>query len=156
VFWHKRRDDLLKNKVLNIASALLFIVGIFLIFHAFQDFINPTSLHEGFLDVTNSQISAFSQNVTDLLTLLYQVNGVRLFAMGLFFCVMSLVPYRKGEKWAWYSMLGIGGFGLIGTLVLVYAYIAIQDPTFLYGSIVLIVLWAIGMVLPVKEIFGKK
>lgn len=40
-------------------------------------------------------------------------------------------------------------------LVLVYAYIAIQDSFFLYGSIILIVVWAIGMVLPVKEIFGK-
>lgn len=145
----------MKSRILNVASALIFIVGIGCLVHALQDIFLEASMDEGFLDVSLSQIRNFNPDVMDKLTLLYQFNGLRLFVMGLFFCVMSLVPYRKGEKWAWYSMLGIGGFGLIGSLILVYAYIAIQDSFFLYGSIILIVVWAIGMVLPVKEIFGK-
>jgi hypothetical protein len=146
----------LKSRILNVASALIFVAGILCLVHALQDIFLAASMDEGFLDVSLSQIQNFSPDVMGKLTLLYQINGLRLIVMGSFFCVISLLPYRKGEKWAWYTMLGIRGFGLIGSLVLVYAYIAIQDPTFLYGSIVLIVLWAIGMILPVKEIFGKK
>ncbi len=146
---------MLKNKILNIASALLFIVGISFVFHAFQDFINPASLHEGFLDVTNSQISAFSPNVLNLIIALYQFNGVRLLAIGLFFCVTSLISYRKGERWAWYLMLGAGIFGLIGQLVVLYMYSPIMNSLFIPANIFVLILWAIGMILPVKEIFKK-
>ncbi len=121
----------------------------------FQDFINPTSLHEGFLDVTNSQISAFSQNVTHLLTALYQFNGVRLLAIGLFVCVVSAMPYRRGEKWAWYLLLCAGGFSVVGDLVVLYLYSSIMNTLFIPANIFMVVIWLIGIILPAKQIFKR-
>ncbi len=144
----------MKITTLSIASLLILLVGIGCIVHALQDIFLATSMDEGVLDVTLSQIRTFSSEVMDKLTLLYQFNGLRLFATGLFFAVISLLPFRQGKKWAWYSILVIGGFSFIGQLVLLYAYNGILNSSFLPGGIFLAVLWGIGTALPAKKIFS--
>jgi hypothetical protein len=133
---------------------LLFIVGILGLITALQEIFTASFVDEGLLGVTASQIRVFSPNVMDKITLLHQFSGVYLLGMGLFFCVISLLPFRKGEKWAWYSMLAIGALGLFGQLAIVYVGTAILGAFYLPASIVLIILWAVGIVLPAKEILS--
>jgi len=67
--------------------------------------------------------------------------------------ILALLPYRKGEKWAWYTQLVIGGIALIGQLVIVYIAGNLLPSYMLPFNIVLIILWLIGIILPIKEFF---
>jgi len=39
-----------------------------------------------------------------------EMLGMVMLLASLLLCVITLIPYRKGEKWAWYALLVIGGF----------------------------------------------
>ncbi len=141
------------SRILNVASGLLFIVGIIGFLHGLQILLLAGSVNEGLFGVTISQIRAFSPNLMNEITVLQQFEGLYLLGMALFFCVMSLMPYRKGEKWAWYSMLVIGGLALILQVILIYTGLAVMASYDLPAALVLVILWAIGTVLPAKEFF---
>ena len=85
-----------------------------------------------------------------------QFSGFYLFGCGLFFTPIALVPFRRGEKWAWYTALIAGGIALLGQLALVYIAGAALDSMFLPASIILVVLWAIGIAISAREILTKK
>ncbi len=142
----------MKSRILNVASAFLFVVGILGLATAIRDLTVPVD--EVTLGVTVSQISGFNPNVMGLIAHLYQSVGVYLLGMALFFCIVSLMPYRKGEKWAWYSMLAIGGIASIGNITLSIVATGVIASFYLPAAILLLVLWAIGIVLPVREIFS--
>jgi len=75
----------------------------------------------------------------------------------LIFSVVSLVPYRKGEKWAWFTALGIGGLTILGQLVLIYIGVEkVISPSYLLPlAIIMVILWIVGLALPAKEILSK-
>ncbi len=140
------------SKVLTLASALLFVVGLVGIFSALMFMTAP--LDEATLGVTVSQIRGFSPNVMGLITHLYQSVGIYLLGMGIFFCVVSWVPFRKGEKWAWYSMLIVGGVGAGGQLVFAYLADGVIASFYLPSAAMLLVLWAVAIVLPIRDVFS--
>jgi len=108
-------------------------------------------LDEEFLGVTVSQIRDFSPKLMDVIQNLIQITGLYLFSGALALCFISLLPYRKGEKWAWYATLVIGGTAAIGGQILFVTTFSIP-PGIL--DIALVILWIVGMVLPAKEILG--
>ncbi len=141
------------SRVLNIASALIAIVDIIGVVYALQNlFLIP--IDEGLLGVTVSQIRAFNPNVMDQITLLYQFMGLYMFGTTSSAAIIALLPYRKGEKWAWYTQLVIGGIALFGQLVLVYIAGNLLPAYMLPFNIILIILWLIGIILPIKEFFS--
>lgn len=82
-----------------------------------------------------------------------QLSGFYLFGCGLFFTPIALFAFRKGEKWAWFTALISGGIALVGQLVLTFLA-GSNVPSFaLPAAALLVVLWAVAMVLPVKEVF---
>jgi hypothetical protein len=138
------------SRVLNVASALIFIVAIIGVVYALQDLLVP--IDEELLGVTVSQIRAFNQNVMDQITLLYQFTGLYMLGTTSTSAIIALIPYRKGEKWAWYTQLVIGGIALFGQLILVYIAANLLPAYFMPLSIILIILWLVGIILPAKEI----
>ena len=141
------------SRILNIASALIFIVDIIGVVYALQNlFLIP--IDEGLLGVTVSQIRAFNPNVMDQITILYQFMGLYMFGTTSSAAIIALLPYRKGEKWAWYTQLVIGGIALFGQLVIVYIAGNLLPAYMLPFNIILIILWLVGIVLPVKEFFS--
>jgi hypothetical protein len=70
----------------------------------------------------------------------WQFSGFYLFGCGLFFTPIALIPFRKGEKWAWYTALGAGGIALVGQLILVYLIGSVVDSAFLPASLMLVIL----------------
>lgn len=111
-------------------------------------------VEEGLLGVTVSEIRAFNPNVMDQITHLYQFTGLYLLATGLSSVVIALIPYRWGEKWAWYTQLVVGGLALFGQFIIVYIGSALLPAFYLPLAIILIILWLVGMVLPVKKILS--
>ncbi len=84
-----------------------------------------------------------------------QFSGFYLFGCGLFFTPIALIPFRKGERWAWYTALVAGGVALVGQLVLVYMAGSALDAIFLPASLMLVVLWAIAIGISAKPVLGK-
>ncbi len=111
-------------------------------------------IDEGLLGVTVSQIRAFNPNVFNQINLLFQFTGLYMFGTTSSAAIIALLPYRKGEKWAWYTQLVIGGIALIGQLVLVYIAGNLLPAYMLPFNVVLIILWLIGIFLPIKELFS--
>ena len=148
------------SRSLNVASILLFIVGILGVLYGLQRMFLPSLermfqptlyLDEELLGVTVSQIRDFSPKLMDVIQNLIQITGLYLFSGALALCFISLLPYRKGEKWAWYAVLGIGGTAAIGGQILFVTAFSIL-PGIL--DIALVVLWIVGMALPAKEILS--
>ena len=129
------------SRVLNVASALLVIVGIMGVIFGLQDIlIGPV------------ESALYTQG--DKLTLTYQFAGLYLLSLSLSLCIISLLPYRKGEKWAWYTVLVTFGFALLGQLVLVYIGTDLLPSYYLPASIIILIIWLSGLLLPVKEFFS--
>ena len=141
----------------NVGSALLFIVGILGIIYGLQELLLIGYLDEELLGVTASEISAINPNLLDSMKLESQFEGLYMLSTALFFCLVSLIPYRKGEKWAWYTALGIGGLAIFGQLILIYIGVEkVISPSYLLPlAIIIVLLWIVGLALPAKEILSK-
>jgi hypothetical protein len=144
---------------INVGSILLFILGILGVLYGLQRILLPSLtnlfqptlyIDEEFLGVTVSQIRDFSPKLMVVIQNLIQIVGLYLLIAALSICFISILPYRKGEKWAWYAMLVLGGTFMVGSQILfvtTYSVLGILDIT-------LVILWIIGLVLPVKEILS--
>jgi hypothetical protein len=148
------------SRSLNVGSALLFIVGILAIVYGLQRMLLPSlpnlflpalSIDEEFLGVTISQIRDFSPRLMVVIQNLIQIVGLYLLTTAISACFISLLPYRRGEKWAWYAMLVLGGTIIVGgqyLFITTYSVIGILD-------MVLVILLIIGLGLPAREILKK-
>ena len=148
------------SRILNVASALLIVPAIIfgaveLPFLFFPDVSNLAD--EEALGVTYAEIREFSPALVDAIQLTLQFGGLAIVALAVAWSVISLGPYRKGEKWAWYAMLGIGGIFLSGFLIIIYigTTLGIYPIIGITLAIIYFILWGIGLALPAKEIFGK-
>lgn len=108
-------------------------------------------MNEELLPPTISQIRDFSPKLLDFMIYVNRFFGLVALFGSLFFCVISLIPYRKGEKWAWYAMLVIGVIYWVPGLILTYIGMAAHASV----SIILVILWIVGLALPAKEILHK-
>ena len=119
------------NKILTVASTLILIGTILAILLGLQELFTKTTM-EG------------------------QFSGFYLFGCGLFFTPIALIPFRRGEKWAWYTALSAGGIALVGQLILVYLAGSALDSLFLPASLMLVTFWAIAIAISAKEVLIAK
>lgn len=110
-----------------------------------------TMMNEGLRPGTVSEIGALGQNLLEFMTFTTQMLGLVMLFASLLVCVTALIPYRKGEKWSWYAMLVIGGIYVFGALIFTYIGMTSHAPV----TILMVILWIIGLALPAKEILGK-
>ena len=148
------------SRILNVGSALLFSLGVLgmlsglrrILLPSLTNLFQPTLyIDEEFLGVTVSQIRDFSPKLMIVIQNLIQIVGLYLLTAALSTCFISLLPYRRGEKWAWYAMLVLGGTVTVGGQILfiaTYSVLGILDMA-------LVVLLIIGLSLPAKEILKK-
>ncbi len=145
--------------ILNVASVLLSIVSILvlvgsltMIFLPFSD----TSLSEKELGGTLSEIRDFNPKLVDNIELNVRVRGLYLLILALSLSVISLIPYRNGEIWAWYAELGIGGIWLSGFFILCYIGVKrdLYKRSWIIISTTMLILWIVGLALPAMEILG--
>jgi hypothetical protein len=137
---------------LNIGVALIFVVGSISGFFGVYSMFSPLSVmlsNEDLLGMTVTELYNFSPNVVAYMELYHQLYGVYLLSFAVVLWVISLIPYRRGVKWAWYATLAIGGLALLGQLILAKKMVSTTL------SSILIILWIAGLALPAKEILGK-
>jgi hypothetical protein len=133
---------MVKSKTLTIASVLLFIIGAWNILGGLWALFLSTGYLELWMKMYGAPVSQ-----TDFMIHMDQVYGLHTLGIGLFVCVIALIPYRKAEKWAWYTILVVGGILMLGMLVLWTPHAPI--------SVIFVILWIVGLVLPYKQIMGK-
>lgn len=143
------------SRVLNVAAVLLVIVALGGIVYALQSlFLAPSdSEFQELFGLTISEVRAFNPNLMDKITLVYHFDAVNMLGLSLSLIFISLLPFRQGKKWAWYAVLVIFGVGLLGQLILVYTNANVLTSFYLPSSIVLVILWLVGLLLPIKEFF---
>jgi len=96
---------------------------------------------------------ASNPKTAELYMITKKLWGVTMLLIGLLIIFITQKSYSKGEKWSWYALL-IAGITLWGSLIgyrIVIGYLAPSIVTFIIGTI----LFVIGILLPVKEIFSK-
>jgi hypothetical protein len=143
---------------INIATVLLLILGGWFLLESFMMLFTPESylemwipmMNEELLPPTVSEISALGQNLLEFMTFTTQMLGLIAMFASLLFIAITLVPYRKGEKWAWYTMLVTGGFYMVGAITLTYIGMTAHVPM----TTVMVILWIVGLILPAKEILS--
>ena len=108
-------------------------------------------MNEELRPATIPEISALGQNILEFMTFTTQMLGLVMLVGTLLFLAITLVPYRKGEKWSWYAILVIGGIYVLGMLT--FTYIGMTSHALV--TIVMTLLWILGLALPTKEILQK-
>jgi hypothetical protein len=140
------------SRILNIGAGLLFVCGAISMFFGIYSIFSPSSVmlsNEDLLGMTVVEIYDLNPNMVEYMVRYHQLYGLFLFSFALFLCIITLIPYRRREKWAWYATLVIGGVALPGTLLLARKMVAVRL------NLLLIILWIVGLLLPIKEIHGK-
>ena len=144
---------------INVATVLPIILGIWFVLESLMMLFSPESyldmwipmMNEELLPPTVSEISALGQNLLEFMTFTTQMLGLVAMFASLLFLVITLIPYRKGEKWAWYAMLLVGGFYMVGALSLTYIGMTAHFPM----TLIMVILWIAGLILPAKEVLRK-
>ena len=138
------------SKSLNVGAALLLVTAIIGVIVALQN-IFASPFDEQLLGATFTQIRTFNPNVMDTMTLMGRFSGLYLLTTGLLGCFVIAIPFRKGEKWAWYATLVTIGIGLFGQLAFIYFAGSLLASYYLPIAIVLVLLWATGLAASAKE-----
>jgi len=146
------------SRNLNIGAVLLFIYGIWGVFEGLISSLMGewyleswmTMMNEEFLPPTISEIRVFSPELLDFMLFVTQTYGLFVLFGSLLFCIVALIPYRKGEKWAWYAMLVTGAI-VTGAMIIMITHMGAHATV----SIIMIILWIAGLALPAKEILSK-
>ena len=145
------------SRNLNIASLLLFAIALLPIMSALLMLFSGSSefTYEELMGMSASDIYDFNPKLMKAIELVVQLRGLYLLVFALFWAVISLIPYRKGEKWAWFAMLIIGIIWLSGYLIFVNIGVTqgIYLSSWITPAIVWLILWTAGLALPFKEFF---
>jgi hypothetical protein len=131
---------------LCLSSALGIVQGLWAVFFPKQA-----------IDAIATMLGETLQSPTILHYYLCQIFGVYSTGASALFIIISLIPYRKGEKWAWFTILVMG---ILMTSVSIVLYVQdISSYTALVNAFYTLSLqtlsWILGLAIPAKEILGK-
>ena len=100
-----------------------------------------------------SELKASSPVATDLVRFHYGLMGLLKTSWSLFVLAIALTGYRKGEKWAWYTLW-------LAPLILVWSAIFnvsfVGDVNRALQSIPIITVTLLGLLLPIRKFFPRK
>jgi hypothetical protein len=146
------------SRNLNIGAVLLVIYGAWGVLEGLMSSLMGewylenwmTMMNEEFLPPTISAIRDFSPKLLDFMLFVTQTYGLFVLFGSILFCIAALIPYRKGEKWAWYAVLVTGAI-VSGAMIFMITRMTSHAAV----SIVMIIIWIAGLAIPAKEILSK-
>jgi hypothetical protein len=130
-------------KKLNIAAVLICIVAAYGVFESVWVLVATGSFIETWADMmgTTTPESAVQTMAVQFFGVYHLVGLVAL-------AIIALIPLRRAEKWAWYTILLLGGFALAWAIALWAPYAPL--------TYVLLALWVAGLVVSAQPVLGKK
>ncbi|NVM35192.1 MAG: hypothetical protein HWN81_06330 [Candidatus Lokiarchaeota archaeon] len=109
---------------------------------------------EAYTGISYNDYLVSDPRFAELYIITKKMIGIMLCGIGLSIIIITHYGYEKGEKWAWYALLIIGGIPWLTFIVykIIIGYIEVSMITFVLGA----ALYAIGIAFPAEEILGKK
>jgi hypothetical protein len=136
------------------AWILIAVSGVFFIFDGlvFLAGINPDpSLFQSLIGQSLSSFQASHPTQAGAMQYLFHGFGLLALGLGIFTIAISYVPYRRGERWAWYIAWYLPVFMLIAAI----ANYTFGGEAWSAGLIFVIVTLA-GLTLPFRKFFPRK
>jgi hypothetical protein len=134
---------LTKLKKLNAAAILMCIIGAFGVFQGIWAIVATENFTQKWAEMMET-----TANESAVLTMAVQFYAVYHFVGLVLLAVVAVIPLRRAEKWAWFSILVFGGIGLgFG--------IALWAPYFPFMYI-LFAMWVAVLALSAKASLWKK
>jgi hypothetical protein len=69
--------------------------------------------HLAYLKLSENDINQFSDRLLSLYHALMQVSGAGMVAIGFAALLITLIPHKREEKWAWWTLLVLFTFSLV-------------------------------------------
>ena len=139
----KSEREVSKLKKLNTAAILICIIAAFGAFQGVWVLVST----EGFTREWAEMMSTAAQE-SAVLTLAVQFYAIYHFIALALMAVVAVIPLRRAERWAWFSILVFGGIGLGFGIALWAPY-----APFMY---VLFAMWVAALALSAKPSLRKK
>ena len=141
--------------MLKTATAFLFIGMLFAALYSLVLVVSPQTVANSTLEARADTSLESVQDKGAAETIVVYTRHTGIFGLAssiaMFFVLFS--GFKKGQKWAWWAFLFVGGIAWIYGLVL---QISEGDMMNLIGHVFGTGLWLIGILLPVKTFFPKK
>ena len=143
VVFQQYKRGVIKLKKLNIAAILMCIIGAFGVFQG----IWVLASTEGFTQMW-AEMMGTTVKESAVLTLAIQFYAIYHFIALVLLAVVAVIPLRRAEKWAWFSILVLGGIGLGFGIALWAPY-----APFMYA---IFAMWVAALTLSAKPSLQKK
>jgi hypothetical protein len=141
--------------MLKTSTTVLFIAMLFAVLYSLAIVVSPQTFANSTLEARAETKLENIQDTGAAETLIVETRHMGVFALttsiAMFFVL--LVGFKKGQKWAWWAFLFVGGIAWLYGLVM---QIMEGDMMNLIGHVIGTVLWLIGILLPIKVFFPKK
>ena len=141
--------------MLKTATVVLFIAMLFAALYSLAIIVSPQTFANSTLEARAETKLENIQDQGAAETLIVEMRHLGVFALttsiAMFFVLLT--GFKKGQKWAWWAFLFVGGIAWIYGLVL---QISEGDMMNLIGHVIGTGLWLIGILLPIKAFFPKK
>jgi len=141
--------------MLKVAVIILIVMLAYAGIYSLISIIAPTVTMKGTLAATTGKTTDNARSDGYIKAL--AVNQVKTGAFALasvvsgFFVLFA--AFRKAQKWAWYAFLCVGGISWLNGLII---SIATGDMMNMLPNIIGMVIFLVGLLLPIKVFFGKK
>ncbi|OGD19829.1 MAG: hypothetical protein A2Y69_10595 [Candidatus Aminicenantes bacterium RBG_13_59_9] len=137
------------------STTVLFIAMLFAVLYSLAIIVSPQTFANSTLEARAETKLENIQDQGAAETLVVQTRHMGVFALttsiAMFFILLT--GFKKGQKWAWWAFLFVGGIAWIYGLSL---QISEGDMMNLIGHVIGVGLWLIGILLPIKSFFPKK
>jgi hypothetical protein len=143
VAFQQYKRGVIKLKKLNTAAILMCIIGAFGVFQG----IWVLASTEGFTQMW-AEMMGTTVKESAVLTLAVQFYAIYHFIALVLLAVVAVIPLRRAEKWAWFSILVLGGIGLGFGIALWAPY-----APFMYA---IFAMWVAALTLSAKPSLQKK
>ena len=141
--------------MLKTAGVFLLIGLLFGTVYSLVVIVSPQTIANSTLKAKADTKLANIQDQVAAETIVAQTRHLGIFALttniAMFFVLF--MGFKKAQKWAWWAFLFVGGIAWIYGLIM---QIGEGDMMNLIGHVIGIVLWLIGILIPIKVFFPKK
>jgi len=141
--------------MLKTATAFLFIGMLFAALYSLVLVVSPQTIANSTLEARADTSLESIQDKGVAETIVVQTRHMGVFGLTTSIAMLFVLftGFKKGQKWAWWAFLFVGGIAWLYGLVM---QISEGDMMNLVGHVIGTGLWLIGILLPIKALFPKK
>ena len=141
--------------MLKTSTTVLFIGMLFAALYSLAIIVSPQTFANSTLEARAETKLENIQDQGAAEAIVVQTRHMGVFALTTSIAMLFVlfIGFKKGQKWAWWAFLFVGGIAWLYGLVM---QISEGDMMNLVGHLIGTGLWLIGILLPIKAFFPKK